>query len=76
MNVGLGNDFTINEYYQAVADVMGYSGNFAHDLSKPVGMARKLLSVERQMDWGWHAKSDLRIGVEKTYAFYLKESLQ
>ena len=55
---------------------MGYSGNFAHDLSKPVGMARKLLSVERQMDWGWHAKSDLRIGVEKTYAFYLKESLQ
>jgi GDP-L-fucose synthase len=76
MNVGLGNDFTINEYYQAVADMMGYSGNFAHDLSKPVGMTRKLLSVERQMDWGWHAKSDLRIGVEKTYAFYLKESLQ
>ena len=76
MNVGLGNDFTINEYYQAVADMMGYSGNFAHDLSKPVGMTRKLLSVERQMDWGWHAKSDLHMGVEKTYAFYLKESLQ
>ncbi len=76
MNVGLGNDFTINEYYQAVADVMGYSGSFVHDLTKSVGMARKLVSVERQLDWGWHAKSDLRIGVEKTYAFYLKESLQ
>lgn len=76
MNVGVGNDFTINEYYQVVASVMGYSGNFTHNLTKSVGMARKLVSVERQLDWGWHAKSNLRIGVEKTYAFYLKEYLQ
>lgn len=76
MNVGLGHDFTINEYYQAAADVMSYTGRFVHDLTKPVGMARKLVSVERQQDWGWNAKSDLRTGVEKTYAFYLKEYLQ
>ena len=76
MNVGLGHDFTINEYYQAAAEVMGYSGSFVHDLSKPVGMARKLVSVDRQQTWGWNAKSDLRAGVEKTYEFYLKEYLQ
>ena len=76
MNVGLGYDYTINEYYQAAADVMGYTGGFVHDLSKPVGMARKLVSVDRQQAWGWNAQSDLRSGIEKTYDFYLKEFLQ
>ncbi len=76
MNIGLGHDFTINEYYQAAAEVMGYIGSFVHDISKPVGMARKLVSVDRQQAWGWNAQSDLRTGVEKTYEFYLKEYLQ
>lgn len=76
MNVGLGHDYMINEYYQAAAEVMGYTGSFVHDLSKPVGMARKLVSVERQLAWGWSAKNSLREGIEKTYQFYLKEFLQ
>jgi GDP-L-fucose synthase len=54
MNIGLGDDCTINEYYQAAADVMGYTGRFVHDLSKPVGMSRKLVSVEkRRHGVGW-----------------------
>ncbi len=76
MNIGLGHDYTINEYYQAAADVMGYKGTFIHDLSKPVGMARKLVSVERQQAWGWRAQNELRSGIEKTYEYYLKEFLQ
>lgn len=73
MNVGLGYDYTINEYYQAAADVMGYAGSFVHDLGKPVGMARKLVNVERQQAWGWNAQSDLRTGIKNTYDYYLKE---
>lgn len=76
MNVGLGYDHTINEYYQVAAEVMGYTGGFAHDLSKPVGMARKLVDVERQQAWGWSARSSLRAGIEKTYDFYMKEFSQ
>jgi len=76
MNIGLGHDYTINEYYQAVAEVMGYTGSFVHDLSKPVGMARKLVSVERQQAWGWKAQNDLKTGIQKTYQFYLQECLQ
>jgi GDP-L-fucose synthase len=76
MNVGLGHDHTINDYYQAAADVMGYTGGFLHDVSKPVGMARKLVSVERQKAWGWSARHDLRDGIEKTYSYYLKECQQ
>jgi len=76
MNVGLGHDHTINEYYEAAAAVMGYTGGFVHDLSKPVGMARKLVSVERQQTWGWTARHALREGLEKTYHYYLKECQQ
>lgn len=76
MNVGLGHDHTINDYYQAAAEVMGYTGGFVHDLSKPVGMARKLVSVERQQTWGWSARHELRDGIEKTYSYYLKECQQ
>lgn len=73
MNVGLGHDYTINEYYQAVAQVLGYRGSFVHDLTKPVGMARKLVSVERQQAWGWKARHTLAEGIVKTYNYYLKE---
>lgn len=76
MNVGLGHDYTIDEYYETVASVLGYKGKFAHDLSKPVGMARKLVSIERQIAWGWSAPTSLREGIAKTYEFYLKENLQ
>lgn len=76
MNVGLGHDYTINDYYQAAAEVLGYTGGFVHDLSKPVGMARKLVSVERQQAWGWTARHELRDGIEKTYNYYLKDSQQ
>ena len=76
MNVGLGHDHTINDYYQAAAEVMGYAGDFEHDLGKPVGMARKVVSVELQTNWGWSARHELREGIEKTYDYYLKECQQ
>ena len=76
MNVGLGHDHTIDDYYHAAAEVMGYTGGFAHDLSKPVGMARKLVSIERQQAWGWSACHSLHEGIEKTYDYYLKECQQ
>lgn len=72
-NVGVGADYSINEYYAAVADVVGWSGTFIHDLSKPVGMAQKLVSVERQSRWGWRPKFTLREGIETTYRYYQSE---
>lgn len=76
MNIGLGHDYTINEYYQAAAQIMNYNGEFVHDTSKPVGMARKLVSVDLQKNWGWQPQNTLYQGIEKTYQYYLKEYLQ
>lgn len=73
MNVGLGYDYTINEYYQTAAEVIGYSGRFEHNLDKPVGMSRKLVSVEKQSAWGWKPAYSLKEGITSTYQYYLKE---
>ncbi|QDO83502.1 GDP-L-fucose synthase [Shewanella psychropiezotolerans] len=73
LNVGLGTDYTINEYYQAVADVVGYTGEFTHDLSKPVGMRQKLIDDAKLKEFGWVYKTSLEVGIQKTYEFYLSE---
>ncbi len=72
MNIGLGHDHSINEYYHAAAAVMDYKGQFMHDTTKPVGMARKLVSIERQSLWGWKPRHTLQEGIEKTYSYYLE----
>lgn len=72
MNIGLGHDYTINEYYRAAADIIGWKGAFIHDLSRPVGMKRKLSSSANQQEWGWQPPTSLADGLHKTYAFYLE----
>lgn len=72
MNIGMGQDHTINDYYAAAADVIGWTGEFTHDLSRPVGMKRKLSSIERQTEWGWKPSTSLTDGLRMTYEFYLE----
>jgi GDP-L-fucose synthase len=72
MNVGLGFDYSIEDYYKVVADVVGWNGQFHFNLDKPVGMMRKLVSSELLFEFGWKHTTDLKQGVELTYKFYLK----
>jgi GDP-L-fucose synthase len=71
MNVGLGIDYSVKEYYENCAAVVGYKGEFKHDLSKPVGMKRKLTSVAKANSWGWKSQTSLIQGLEKTYQYFL-----
>lgn len=73
LNVGLGHDHTINDYYRAVASVVGYQGAFEHDLSKPVGMRRKLMDSSQLVQFGWQSKTDLITGIAKTYQYFVEE---
>jgi len=71
VNVGLGHDYTINEYYKTIADVLGYKGKFVHDLSKPVGMQQKLVDTARLHTLGWAPSTSLAEGIKRTYQFYM-----
>lgn len=72
LNVGLGSDLSVNEYYRVVARIVGYTGDFVHDLSKPEGMRQKLVSTEKLEYWGWRGKTSLDAGIAQTYQYYLE----
>ena len=74
LNIGLGHDFSINEYYDAVATIVGFEGSFAHDITKPVGMKQKLVSTEKLEDFGWKHRYSLTDGLQKTYQYYLERN--
>ena len=76
MNIGLGHDHSINEYYAIVADVIGWTGEFTHDLTRPVGMKQKLCDTSRARQWGWQAPTLIRDGIAKTYKFYCERYAQ
>ena len=73
INVGLGLDYTIIEYYKIIADVIGYKGKFNHDMSKPTGMKRKLIDDKRLNEFGWSYQTPLELGIKKTYDYFLNE---
>jgi GDP-L-fucose synthase len=70
LNVGPGVDHTIREYYEIAARAAGWSGEFVHDLSRPVGMRRKLLDVSKLASLGWSTRIGLEEGVRSTYEWY------
>lgn len=72
LNVGLGHDYTINEYYHTVAAELGFTGGFKHDLTKPVGMKQKLIDATKLHAFGWQAKTSLAQGIRKAYDYYLE----
>lgn len=73
MNIGLGHDYTVNQYYEIAAKVVGYQGGFHHDLSKPTGMQRKLSDTRRAAEWGWQPGHSLEQGLANTYQYYLNQ---
>lgn len=71
VNVGCGEDVTILELAELLADVIGYRGEFVHDTSKPDGTPVKRLDTSRIFDLGWRPEIALRDGVERTYRWFL-----
>lgn len=71
VNVGSGEDLTILELTQMVCDVVGFRGRIVHDLSKPDGTPRKLMSADKLRATGWAPKIDLRDGITAVYQWFL-----
>jgi GDP-L-fucose synthase len=68
VNVGSGEDITIAELARLVMRVVGLDGALRHDLSKPDGTPRKLMSGARLAALGWRATIGLDEGVRRVYA--------
>lgn len=72
INVGVGEDISIRDLAELVAEVVGFEGVIVQDTSKPDGTPRKLLDVSRLKSLGWQPEVSLRDGIEQTYGWFLQ----
>jgi GDP-L-fucose synthase len=75
INVGTGEDVTIKELAEIVADVVGYDRDINWDTTKPNGTPRKVLNVDKIKSLGWEPKIGLREGIESTYKWYYENRI-
>lgn len=70
VNVGTGEELSVQDLARLVAEVVGYRGRIDTDPSQPDGTPRKLLNVDRLTSLGWKASLPLRQGLTDTYAWF------
>ncbi len=70
VNIGAGEDLTIQELANIVKEVVGYKGEIVYDTTKPDGTPRKLLDTSKLNSLGWKAKTSLKQGIELTYDWW------
>jgi GDP-L-fucose synthase len=73
INIGYGEDLTIRELAELVAEIIGFDGPVEWDDTKPDGTPQKLLDVRRITNLGWRPKTSLEDGIRIAYRDYLNK---
>ena len=74
INVGSGENVTINELAQTIAGVVRYDGEINWDTTRPNGTPNRPLNSSRIRDLGWKPKHTLAQGLEKTYQWLIENT--
>ena len=72
INVGVGEDLTINELSQVISQATGFTGATVFDRTKPDGSKRKLMDVSGLHAVGWKAHTPLATGIGAAYQDFLR----
>ena len=72
INIGWGQDCTIRELAEMIAETVGYTGTLKWDDSRPDGTPRKVLDNRKLSALGWEPKISLQEGLRLTYQWYLE----
>ncbi|MCM8781926.1 MAG: GDP-L-fucose synthase [Candidatus Omnitrophica bacterium] len=70
INIGTGNDLTISELSIMIKNIVGYKGDINYDYSKPDGVKRKLLNIEKLLKLNWRNRIKMEDGIKMTYSWY------
>jgi len=72
VNIGMGKDISIEALARSIQDIIGFKGEIRHDRSKPDGTSKKLLDISRMRALGWDPKTELEVGIRKSYQWYIE----
>lgn len=72
VNIGTGEDVTIENLAALVKQIIGFQGKIVWDTAKPDGTPRKLMDVSKLHGLGWHHKIALEEGIKLAYQDFLK----
>lgn len=72
LNVGYGDDFSVLEYNQMIADILDYDCTFVFNTSKPEGAARKLLDSSLARQFGWSPRLSIKESIELVVRSYIQ----
>ncbi len=73
LNLGVGYDLSVNDYYKKIAEILGVEIVLKHDKSKPDGMKSKLMdSTIASTRFGWQPEFTLESGIPETYESFLR----
>ena len=72
LNIGSGEETTIRELAERVAETVGFGGNLEWDVTKPDGTPRKALDSHRLFAMGWKPLVPLLEGLKRMYNWYLE----
>jgi GDP-L-fucose synthase len=67
LNVGVGQDISVKDLAELIAQIVGWTGEFVFNTAMPDGTPRKLLEVSALKGLGWSARIQLHEGVRQTY---------
>jgi GDP-L-fucose synthase len=71
VNIGTGNEISVNELVELIKKAIGYEGGTIWDTSRPDGSARRCLDVTRaEKEFGFKASTSLEEGIQKTVEWY------
>jgi len=71
VNIGTGNEISVNALVDLIKKAIGYEGSTIWDTSRPDGSARRCLDVTRaEKEFGFKASTSLEEGIQKTVEWY------
>ena len=75
LNVGRGEDFTVDEWYELVMSVFGVRLSLNHNLNQPDGNTKKLMDSSIARNYGWKAETQLELSLRETIDWYRNATL-
>lgn len=74
VNIGSGQEISIRDLTELVAELVGFEGEVVWDSSKPDGQPRRALDTSRaEQEFGFKAHTPFRDGLARTIAWYEQE---